>query len=417
MTVIEFFDKTPIENAIGLLTMNPSKIIFVGDKDDMQKQEKAFNAFKEKINSKAEVQYRPIRKNQLSKIVEALSDIVENEEDIVFDLTGGNDLNLVAIGIVYQKYPQKNIRLQRFNIEGNTVTDCDNDGKVNYTGSPQITIEQNILLHGGIINNNKTHLWNLSDDFISDIEKMWLICKGNPGYWNSCCHVLDAANKKGFSQQNNAALAVCASISRLKHFLKTQKSEWCSVDSFLKQLQDKGLILDYSNDSECITYTYKNEQIKRCLIKAGNALELKVFNMVRNISRKDNSPIFNDAMNGVYIDWDGEVHGKRTSIKDTENEIDVMLMQGIKPVFISCKNGQVFQEELYKLETVAQRFGGRYAKKILVSTYADNNSDRREYFEMRAKDMGIHLISDVNTMNSDTQFIRRFNEIINNNDF
>ena len=37
------------------------------------------------------------------------------------------------------------------------------------------------------------------------------------------------------------------------------------------------------------------------------------------------------------------------------NEIDVMMMHGMQPVFISCKNGSVETEELYKLLKTARR--------------------------------------------------------------
>lgn len=418
MIAVEFFDRTPIENAISSLTTVPDKIIFIGDISDMKKRERGFSAFQKEINAKTEIKYQPIRKNNLNSIVEVLSKIVEQDDDIVFDLTGGSDLVLVAMGIVYQKYPQKNIQLQRFNIDGNMVIDCDNDGNVVYTGTPQISVEQNILLYGGVIrydnNDSKTFNWNLTDDFVSDIKTIWSICKSNPGHWNSLINILEAINQRDFSLQNNTGLAVCAKISYLKHYLKVNKIKWTPIDKFLKGLENHGLIVSYVNDSEYITYTYKNEQVKKCLTKAGNALELKVFDILRNLKRDDDTLLFNDAMNGVYIDWDGELHAKNDTTKDTENEIDIMLMQGIRPIFISCKNGQVLQDELYKLETVANRFGGPYAKKILISTYTDTKPERQKYFEQRAKDMGISLIKNVHTITSDKALIKRFNEIIYN---
>ena len=85
----------------------------------------------------------------------------------------------------------------------------------------------------------------------------------------------------------------------------------------------------------------------------------------------------------VTIDWDGITYG----VPNTKNEIDVMLMRDATPVFISCKNGNVSEEELYKLSEVADRFGGEFAKKVLVVT----DNDCKEGFVERAKDMDIHL--------------------------
>ena len=73
-----------------------------------------------------------------------------------------------------------------------------------------------------------------------------------------------------------------------------------------------------------------------------------------------------DCMVGVHLDWDGVIYNH--SLKDTLNEIDVLSLRGVIPTFISCKNGKVTAEELYKLNTVAHRFGGQYSKKVLVAT-------------------------------------------------
>ena len=52
-------------------------------------------------------------------------------------------------------------------------------------------------------------------------------------------------------------------------------------------------------------------------------------------------------------------------------KIDVILMHGTTLLFISCKNGNIGEEELYKLHTVAERFGGPYVRKMLIATNLD----------------------------------------------
>ena len=55
-------------------------------------------------------------------------------------------------------------------------------------------------------------------------------------------------------------------------------------------------------------------------------------------------------------------------------------MRGLRPIFISCKNGSFLPEELYKLSAVAKHFGGEYAKKVLVTNYlsANDNPARKD---------------------------------------
>ena len=68
-----------------------------------------------------------------------------------------------------------------------------------------------------------------------------------------------------------------------------------------------------------------------------------------------------------------------------------MMMHGMVPVFVSCKNGGTDADELYKLQSVAARFGGKYAKKVLIATSLDD-SDKSNYIRQRAENMEIRLI-------------------------
>lgn len=80
------------------------------------------------------------------------------------------------------------------------------------------------------------------------------------------------------------------------------------------------------------------------------------------------------------------------------NEIDVILMKNLIPIFISCKNGQIEIDELYKLNTVAEPFGGKYAKKVLIASEIDKMGKVGVYLKLRASEMGIRVIEDVDSM-------------------
>ncbi|MGN0501964.1 MAG: hypothetical protein ACI4HN_03470, partial [Ruminococcus sp.] len=55
-------------------------------------------------------------------------------------------------------------------------------------------------------------------------------------------------------------------------------------------------------------------------------------------------------------------------------------------------------DELYKLSTVAERFGGKYAKKVLVASETDKMGISGEYLKQRADEMGIRIIENVDAM-------------------
>ncbi len=396
MTAVEFFDKTPIENLINALTVVPDKIIYIGDERIMSKYLPLYHGFLEGRGITTELVPRNIRRNDIVSIFDVLCSIVEEEDECLFDLTGGDDLALVAMGMVYQKYQGvKNIQMQRLNVRNGEVCDCDNDGNIIYRGKPSLSVDESIRIHGGVIRygegNDKTGIWDMTDDFVADIEKMWEACKVEPGWWNKRVDTLSAMCEG----HPEGKLDMAIDNTRVESVLKRMDVKRAPFLSFLKKLASLKLIENLKENEQSIQFTYKNLQIKKCLFKAGNVLEMKVLATAMSACDPEGNPYYNDALNGVYIDWDGEIHSLSDEEKDTRNEIDVILMRGITPVFISCKNGFVDDDELYKLDAVANRFGGMYVRKVLIATYLNKTPDSFKYFRQRAEDMGITLIYDV----------------------
>ena len=157
------------------------------------------------------------------------------------------------------------------------------------------------------------------------------------------------------------------------------------------------LIDEKRTNSDIIVFRYKNKIVDECLNKSGSALEY--FTYLCGIEAENNGdPVYDDAQLSVVIDWDTENGG-------TTNEIDCIFMHGLIPVFVSCKNGDIKSDELYKLDAVSDKFGVGYAKSALVSTvYFDRNArsydgDRAvETLKNRADDMHIRLLSEVHEM-------------------
>ena len=223
---------------------------------------------------------------------------------------------------------------------------------------------------------------------------MWDICKNDVKLWNTQLKVFEAA--EGLRDKDEDILTVVAPADAVKKNVEAGGGRFVIDDTIIRGLYKAGLLREFSYDGEIIKIRYKNMQMKKCLIKAGLALELKMF--VTALSLKENDkPVYNDVMNGVYIDWDGEINTAKKSY-DTENEIDVIMMKGMVPVFVSCKNGKIEMEELYKLNSVAQKFGDEYVKKVLIAEALDPNSSTAKHFRQRAADMGIKLVENIHAM-------------------
>ena len=394
MVIVEFFDKVSLENICSALLCRPERVIFVGaNQKKMERDANAYHNLLRQKGIKTEFTCISVSKNHLQSIVDKLSLIVETcNDDCVFDLTGGDDLYLVAVGIIMGRYGEK-VKCHRFNFLHDKLCDCDADGEVLEVKSFDISIDDNVTIYGGDIVDNSnqecfTYPWDFNKDFLSDVESMWSICRKNPKLWNAQISTLGAICDKFdmsspleiYYNQRSAQTAFYE--SHIKYFC---------VPWILCELQKCGLINSLYID-DTVSFIFKNEQVKRCLTVAGQILELFIAAKLLSIKDTDGSPLYNDVKVGTVIRW-----GQDESDFDTPtiNEIDVIAMKGAIPVFISCKNGYFDANELYKLNTVAERFGNKYAKKVLVSTDIDALGVKGEYLIARMEDMGIKCIGNL----------------------
>ena len=392
MTYVEFFDRTSIENICACLTDAPERVIFLGDNAKLMKRyienyKKVFLGRGQDI----EFVFRRVSKGDLGHLVDVLEDIINEYEECSFGITGGEEMLMLALGIVYERYSDKNIQIHKFGIRNNRIYDCDKDGNTIYKGTPVLSVEENVRIYGGDIvygdsSGDKTYLWNMTADFVKDIDAMWVICRNDVRAWNTQIAMFENLDKLGTVSEDGLTVTV----QNVRH-----KPPHRIIRGIINQLRHKGLLTEYEENEEQFTLSYKNAQVKKCLTKAGMVLEMKVYASARSLRDSDGTPIYNDAMNGVVIDWDGELHEVKENFHDTKNEIDVLLMHGMIPIFISCKNGDVTVNELYKLNTVAERFGGKYAKKVLVATALDSLGETGKYIRQRAQDMNIRVVENL----------------------
>ncbi len=390
MTVIEFFDReSAVENITSALLCSPEKVIFIGA--NSKRMKKCAENYKQVITERGltvDFFFRAVSRNNLTEIVSTLEEIILKNSDCIIDLSGGDELYLVAAGMIYEKHGNK-VRLHRFNIGNNRMTDYDSDGNVCQSAPMKLSVDENIMVYGGRViyeeeKQNSTKRWNFDSEFINDVHLMWNICKKDTRQWNA---------------QTNTIARLCTEHldkSTLKFSANIRKFDGniSALKRILTELEKEGLIRSLRID-ERISFSFKSSQVMCCLTTAGRVLELIIAVTAMEIKENDKE-VYSSVLNGVYIDWDGVLHSD--SRADVENEMDIILMKGMVPVFISCKNGAVDANELYKLSVVSERFGGKYVKKVLVTTQLDEMGYRAEYIRARSADMGINLIEDVDTM-------------------
>ncbi len=373
---IEFFSDDAIENIATSLDYNIDKIIFIGYHEPMDTaRRRNFAGHIKNIIGIDYVEFVEVQQHDLDDIVEKIEYIVtkekKNDNKCYFDLTGGDDLILVAAGIVASKLGitmhQLDIytgELREYSLKRNldSITDIKKD-KV------RLTLSQYMKFRGTCINTRmhkvfKSHFNN--KEFVRDIKNLWQICKQYGKHWNIY----------GKFFRNNADTPI-ETIVTSPYSYTDKVSE---VFKLLTELKEIGIISKLSKDNHCFRFKYKNQDMKDCLCDSGSILELYSFLVASECNYFDSCDI------GVHLDWDGIINGW---LPDVTNEVDVLLIKDNIPTFISCKNGRVDKDALYELDTIANKFGGKYSKRVILSPQSND-----ETLNERAREMGIIIVDD-----------------------
>lgn len=354
MTIVEFFDEEAMDNAAGTFFLQPERTVFLCR--DISRAS-AFAARLEKVLRARKIATKliceRINTSDISAAYKKITECISLWRDCDFDISGGDETLLVAIGMAAKAFDfpihTVSVKSRRvYSMRGNV------DYKVN---DITLSCREGIEIHGGRIHDGKrekaSYTWERNVGEEADIEKVWDICRCDCAAWNSAL----STNKNTASDRRGAMTLI---QSKLR------------AASLIKKGGDG--------------VKYKNSLTEYLVKKQGTALEMFTYIAAKAAVTSEGQPFFDDGESGVVIDWRNN--------RCVENEIDVLLTRGMEMWFISCKNGSVTSEELYKLSTVASRFGGKYAKKILVlSCFEPDDS-----FMERADELNIKVVKNVRSM-------------------
>lgn len=376
---VEFLDREAIENVITCLNFKVDKVIFFGHQEDIQVRGDFTASFLKKYCGVSEVEFHPVSKTNLGELLEGMAEVIDKEQkasnQVFFDLTGGEGLMMVAFGILSK---EKNLPMHMYQVESGWLYELNAEtapciSSVATKNQIPMDIDLYIKMQGGVVNYSmhKSTKELTSEDFAKDIDGLWQICDKYKKTWNIFSEFL-----RDYCQPD-ADLQVTMDIADVHAKIQTKrKYKKKDMENIFVECGGLGVLENLHSDGQFCTFRYKSAVIQDMLWDAGSVLEMHTY-----MEYKEES---SDCMVGVHIDWDGTIHGGWG--RDTVNEIDVLALKGYIPTFISCKNGNVDQMALYELEAVTSRFGGKYAKKVLVAPQGLNKPHR-----IRAREMGIEV--------------------------
>ena len=419
MTVIELFDHSPLQNLSGALNFPVDRVIFVGtNRRKLEEHLAVYQALLARFRPTAHIDLAPVPKYDLSAVVALLCRIAETDQSVIFDVSGGDDYILAAAGVAYEKCREKglDVRLSHFSVRSGRFAGLDRTKAFSETRI-ELTCDEVIALHGGAIvyaeqKKNGTIRWDFSDrSFGADVLTLWQLCRADCRDWNRKGALMgewEGLCDARLHDPKSAPSDVNVSYGRLRESGKLYLAN--ALLPHLKVLASHGFIENLQNTKEALSFSYKSRQIRALLVKAGTVLELVTYLAAKNVKTAAGRYLYNDARTGVVLDWDGNIHADNPSYPDTENEIDVLLVRGMIPVFISCKNGSTDENELYKLSAVAEHFGANFARKALIATDLQKNYTSLARFTDRAREMGITVIDGVHKMTA-SEFSRQIGSL------
>lgn len=272
-----------------------------------------------------------------------------------------------------------------------------------------------------------TYVDKLLVDILKQFEQNKTV---DPAYRQTClCKRLKFVPSMGIAITSTRAVDV--SLIDPSENEKSQKEK----RGFVSDLRQYGLIhsVRYSADQRKVSFTFKDDKIQQLFRTQGKIFELILYHGMKS------SGLFDDVQTSVQIVWEttakpfdmmlrqrieasggfGYACYKRAleELKDdsingsiqaaTDNEIDVVLMRGMRPVFISCKTGKKgWNDWLNEISSISAHFHAQPALAVLK----DLDQPAAGGFVARARKMGVSLLG-IETISDPARFGYAIREI------
>lgn len=383
-TLIELYDPAyPVKNILAALIFKPETLVFIGLKGKVT--DRVQNLIKRLLRRKgieAELRFIETDLKDGNQVVRLLEQITWEYADCVFEISGGPDLLLALVGhfCALRGVPQ----LYK-DVENKKLIWITSDGERREPlVLPKLDISDLLLAYGARLERTDHYYPDLGD--AAQEACIGRICQVFLKYLEDWPHVSVWFQYVCRNAAEGDRAYECLEISEKRDGrVNMMLRQFKNMDVFYA-LQKAGAIHNLAIDSRNITFRFESTEIRRLLTNQGVWLELYTY---LSAAKTDG---FDDLVMSAVIGWDYEN-------KDNypQNEIDVILLKGIKALFISCKTSITKRSpyDLYEIKTLCERFGGDMAQAVLVT--ADNCLNNNHSLYIRAREMGI-VILDINTI-------------------
>ncbi|MCI8514281.1 MAG: DUF1887 family protein [Lachnospiraceae bacterium] len=373
-TLVEFWDENPMNNVYGALACSPDRVLYLSSSGRIRNRHKrSLPRFFSGMGRHPELIFREVAGTNLDRVSLVLEEILDKEENICFDLTGGSEVAMAALG---QLSIRREISMIRFNPETGKIELFQNcSGFWRPKQDLQFCCRDIVNLMGGILLDGHGHFdgRDMDEELKADSLKVWSVYRNYYRQWSTQVFYLQKMSAAG---QDPLLVRAPGIVHRDAYNMVA-----CN-ENILKDLERAGVLSQLDVRDKQVCFRYKNRKLKEMLAIAGIWLEIYCF-----LAAKE-SGVFQDAQISALINWDGKIHVKES--EEVHNEIDVLLVRGLTPVFISCKSGAVNASSLYEISVLARELGGVNARKVLATTMPLHSNAPNVV--SRARQMGVELV-------------------------
>ncbi len=371
--LLELYSTDATENLIASLCRAYDRTVFFcgpGFLPDERTQARIISLFRGRFGSEAV--FREIAGGGFGAVLDAFARETPRVpgDSYTFDLTGGSPLFIAAAGSFVSSSGRSDVSMR--------LSDPRTGAEVFDTGLPAppsrtpVLFSDTVLMSGGLYLSSSFGPDELGcRETVAEVLRLWDAVREMPLDWNRFCSVPYAdppPGEPGLVRRRAAKAAdgpVCERV--------------------LSVLRDRGIVESFEvGDRFCDYRLSGSAQTHELYVKGGSVLEMYT------ALGAACTGLFTDIRASVRLDYDGTLDGDPA---ETRNEIDVTMMYGHRPVFVSCKNTAVTKEYLYEIKTLAGHFGGRFAVPCVVSSVDANRAVRN-----RASEMGVVLVYGVSAL-------------------
>ena len=366
-TLIELYDEKPIENVLGTEMFRPEEMVIlcppesVSDKALRESLERYF----EYRNCPVKVTVMPVSLLDAAKVQKQLQKVLETHEDCAIDISGGTDASLFAAGVICGDTPvftysgKRNSFYEIQNAPFARSLPCD------------VTLDARscFLMAGGTLLPGREDNEILKGK-LEDIDALFAIFRKYRRNWRRQIGYIQAIS----SSEPGVLHAEGPKTVRVDHGQAT------ADEGMLQELAGAGLVRQLQITQDRVSFEFPDETVRFWLRDIGSVLELQVYRACLAAG------CFDDVVLSAVVNWEGG----QTQRNAVTNEIDVMAVQGVRPIFISCKTSEIRTEALNELAVLRDRFGGRGSRAIIVTSAPA--SKNRALMRMRAAELNIEVI-------------------------